>query len=620
MSRTLPLVASLAAAIAACGGGDQLVSYAKEDAADAALDALDAAPPVEVATDLGKEADALPADVAPACPGGVGCACKGDGECSGGACLPTELGMRCAGPCDAAGKCAVGYGCKATPSGAQVCVARLARLCEPCLASIACKTLTEPNSHCVAVAGDKGQSGFYCAPACEDATDCPPGYSCLGASAIEDGAVAKRCLPNSGECGCTPLAIADDAVTTCFQTAAGPAGTFLGPCKGKRACTKAGLGACTAPKPAVETCNGKDDDCDGQTDEGPLCNDGSACTTDKCLGGMGCDHVPTTLQCNDGNACTADGCDPKTGCTHAHTTAPCDDGSMCTSGDACAGGACQGQPVSCDDANPCTDQTCKPATGCLVVDNADPCSDFDACTTGDVCTKGACKGAGKKSCDDGNSCTADACLPASGCTATAADGLACNDGDACTLSDACTASACVGKAASCDDANPCTVDSCAAKSGCAHLPAPATPCDDGNACTAADACAGGACKGGALVACSDGTTCTKDLCDGATGCVFPPVVDGLPCSDGSVCTQGDVCKDGACAGKPITCDDGNPCTTDFCDKAKGCDSTLADGTPCAIPCWQDSVCQGGVCKGKAKAADGAPCPGAKSCTDGVCGP
>lgn len=50
-------------------------------------------------------------------------------------------------------------------------------------------------------------------------------------------------------------------------------------------------------------------------------------------------------------------------------------------------------------------------------------------------------------CDDGNSCTVDACAPGGGCThAPLEDGASCDDRDACTAADRCEAGICVGTA------------------------------------------------------------------------------------------------------------------------------------------------------------------------------
>ena len=44
-------------------------------------------------------------------------------------------------------------------------------------------------------------------------------------------------------------------------------GSDVGMCSGTRKCTESGLSLCDAPSPSAEICNGKDDDCNGQTDE-----------------------------------------------------------------------------------------------------------------------------------------------------------------------------------------------------------------------------------------------------------------------------------------------------------------------------------------------------------------
>lgn len=71
----------------------------------------------------------------------------------------------------------------------------------------------------------------------------------------------------------------------------------------------------------------------------------------------------------------------------------CDDANPCTTGDTCTGGACEGTPVSCpDDGNPCTDDVCVLATGTCGAANTADCDDSDACSAGDRCDAAACDG------------------------------------------------------------------------------------------------------------------------------------------------------------------------------------------------------------------------------------
>lgn len=149
----------------------------------------------------------------------------------------------------------------------------------------------------------------------------------------------------------------------------------------------------------------------------------------------------------------------------------------------------------------------------------------------------------------------------------------------------------VDEDAQCDDGNPCTDDSCNGVGGCVNVIDVANTCDDSDPCTLNDTCQpDGTCQG-TPKSCDDGNPCTDEWCDSLTGdCVnFPNV--GAACDDGMVCTENDVCDaSGSCVGSPVDCDDGNPCTLDFCDGMVGCvnvpdDASCADGKACT-----DDIC------------------------------
>jgi hypothetical protein len=148
---------------------------------------------------------------------------------------------------------------------------------------------------------------------------------------------------------------------------------------------------------------------------------------------------------------------------------------------------------------------------------------------------------------------------------------------------------------------------CGGKAGCAckgH-----GDCDDGNVCTYGQECLDGSCTAGLPIDCSDANACTDDLCDPAAGCT--PTANDAACWDGNACTNGDLCKEGTChAGGPKACDDGNGCTDDSCDPVAGCTyshnaAKCADGNACQ----EEAFCQYGACPpGKAKKCDdGLPC-------------
>ena len=77
----------------------------------------------------------------------------------------------------------------------------------------------------------------------------------------------------------------DEGLTTaCYE---GPVATRkTGECRdGTRVCTSGKWGGpCSGEvRPVAEACNGKDDDCDGKVDDGPLCSPHEACVSGKCV-------------------------------------------------------------------------------------------------------------------------------------------------------------------------------------------------------------------------------------------------------------------------------------------------------------------------------------------------
>ncbi len=401
----------------------------------------------------------------------------------------------------------------------------------------------------------------------------------------------------------------------------------------------------------------------GNCDDGNACTEGDKCAAGSCVAGA-------AKACDDKNACTKDSCDPKQDCQFANTTDACDDGSKCTDKDACKDGNCTGAGVVCDDNNPCTDDSCDKVAGCKLANNATPCDDGSACTTADACKDGKCIAGAPKDCDDKEKCTDDSCDAAKGCvnapnSATCTDGNACayagqcqagkcqpeqkkscddgspctkddtcdiklgcqpapvdnvdcNDGNQCTVGDKCAAGKCAaGKAVPpIDDKNPCTDDVCDSKLGFVNEPNTAA-CSDGDACTTGEKCFKGVCGSGTPVVCDDKNACTLDTCDPKAGCANKPNLGDL-CDDGDKCTAGDKCDGaGKCGGGPAMCDDGNPCTNDGCDKAKGC--TVTDNKAAcddANKCTEADQCAAGACKGGAQKN----CDDNEVCTKDACLP
>jgi DNA-binding beta-propeller fold protein YncE len=617
------------AAVPACG----LLDTASEDAgtvADAATNSDGRG--LEMSSDAATT-------VVQACPGGPGCTCDSDAACTAfGHCLqlPDDT-TKCAIPCPN-GTCAGdGMRCGFLDGEGKArgwfCVPGSGHRCDPCLDSGGCVAPGLVGAACVSY----GSEGWFCGTPCLGDQDCGAGYGCRQVERREGGTVLQ-CVKTGdggalGVCECGARARSEALATVCHSAGAPQ-------CKGQRACGEAGLSACSAGAPAAESCNGKDDDCDGVTDEG-TCDDGKPCTKDACDVGGACKNEPapgpctdgnlctkgdacdagackpgSAVTCDDGNLCSTDACEPAKGCVFLYSaTTNCDaDANPCTQGDACEGGSCvAGKPLVCEDNKPCTADACDKKTGeCAavpVVGHA--CSDGDPCTVGDACDdKATCAGVPDK-CDDGNPCTKDSCDANAGCTATPDDAAACDDGNGCTTGDACKGGTCAaGQPKTCGGGSVCATAACNPASGsCTVAPKPnGTVCDDGDAKTSDDKCAAGSCKGTVAptgcnsdAECADANACTDDACDSETGCTQLP--NTATCdSDQDACTA-DTCKDKACtAGAAKVCDDKDPCTLDACDKASGQCTTKAapDGGACddGNACTTPDACAGGKCVGK----------------------
>ena len=180
-----------------------------------------------------------------------------------------------------------------------------------------------------------------------------------------------------------------------------------------------------ARTPGTEECNGLDDDCNGDTDEGDLCPKGELCVKARCVPicGTGEFRCDADHKCVEG-ACVETACADKT----------------CAPGTVCMGGKCIGacDDVTCPSGQTCTDGVC-----------TNPCGGID-CGEGFVCEGGACRvecgcaGCSTGECDaDSGRCVDDGCA-----------GVVCDAGQHCSVGgecvDDCADAACPGGAACVD--------------------------------------------------------------------------------------------------------------------------------------------------------------------------
>lgn len=395
------------------------------------------------------------------------------------------------------------------------------------------------------------------------------------------------------------------------------------PCDDSNGCTLNDhciSGLCTGtPKSCSDSNPCTDDFCNCQTgecffgDNSDPCDDLDHCTiNDQCSGGV-CSGL--AVFCTDNNICTTDRCDSLTGtCVFTPNNGPCDDANNCTTSDFCnISGQCVGIPISCDDSNICTTDTC--VNGVCIHTNARViCDDKNSCTANDICDiiSGACVGV-PLFCDDGNACTTDSCDPLSGMCMNQNNTNSCCDANDCTIEDRCNGlGQCIGIPLSCTDGNPCTDDMCSA--GECLYSFNSQPCDDQNPCTRLDTCKNGSCVGSPVI-CDDQNSCTFDQCNPLDGnCSFVILPPNTSCSDGDFCTTGDQCTNGICTGQPIDCSDGNTCSGDVCIGGE-CFYTFHNGTLCDDGdfCTKNDTCRMGICKG-----DKLICDDGNICTEDFC--
>ncbi len=108
-----------------------------------------------------------------------------------------------------------------------------------------------------------------------------------------------------------------------------------------------------------------------------------------------------------------------------------------------------------------------------------------------------------------------------------------------------------GASGSCDDGNPCTGDECVPARGCRHVVLPdGAGCGDGDRCNGAETCRAGICTAGTSLACDDGNACTMDACTAQHGCTHAAVTGCQTCTGAVACVDGDPCTtDACCAGR-----------------------------------------------------------------------
>lgn len=290
-------------------------------------------------------------------------------------------GQSCAADADCCGALTCGSGSCQPPGatgggsspGNQGCATGLSRCGGSCIDLLTdvdncggCGTVCTTNVANAVPTCSNGACGYACTVrACGDGSCAPTGGCCTASECSSSECASATCTGN--ECGTAPVAAGQACGTG--QTCSNAVVKAQDTCDGKGTCVSGATTTCTTN---VANAN-------------PVCN------------GASCGYACAVTTCADGSCAAADGCCADADCV--------DDSYLC-------------HPAVCQN-NQCVNQL---AVGA-------PCA-TDACLTGMMCqSDGSCGGGTEVNCDDGLSCTNDACKEGIGCTHTLADGTCLIDGE-----------------------------------------------------------------------------------------------------------------------------------------------------------------------------------------------
>ena len=516
---------------------------------------------IPVTPDLGFDIDKPPADADDSPKEGPDCETNDD--CESFLCVATANGNKCTSPCIT--ECPVGYECTLmSGQGADlqtVCLPKDLSLCFPCDVDTDCTQIagalqTYEGAKCVPY----GDLGSYCGAACEIDDDCLEGFEC-GLINLKEGSV-RQCVPSSGQCHCSSLAEELGLSTSCQNE------NETGTCDGARKCVGGEISECDAPFASEEKCDGKDNNCNSQTDEGlsaqfadkqlGVCK-GSSKICDGTNGWAEPDYTALDGYSEDESKCdTLDNdCDGQTDETFTAGSGiqfEDFDGELKDMGAECGAGECVGGVVTC--AADGVSLTCST----LAESSQDFCDGLD------------------NDCDPTTPDGADD--PGVGVVCDSDDGDLCKNGVTACVTGlvTCVEEETGGTLEVCDqidnDCNPATPDGFAD-------PAVNMGCDGDDA----DLCKEGLnlCVAGQLI-CTDSNDVDPETCDGVDNDCNPETPDGSGDPKlGKECDgeDPDLCKEGfwVCDGIELTCDDENDLDLELCDgEDNDCNAATPDGS------------------------------------------
>ena len=320
--------------------------------------------------------------------------------------------------------CPEGWECRCDPFWCEewFCVPFDVYVCMPCTSSDECGSLNA----CL----DSDTVGQVCVDYCKEDSDCLAGYECVMGKTVE-GQEGSFCLPEGGiACKCSLEASQVQVEGGCTME------NDFGKCPGTRKCLPDGtISECEGQMPAPEECDGVDNNCDGDTDEGcdcvPDC-EGKECGDDGCGGNCGeCDGPK--MECVEGECQVVCDCLDDADCQPVEDSDLCNGKLVCGLTTPCM---CELEPdsvVECPDG-----QVCIPETGecCSPSCEGKECGDDGCggscggpCPCNFECVDGQCAELCEpecqdKQCGDGGCGCPDLC-------GTCPDGQACNEWGQC---------------------------------------------------------------------------------------------------------------------------------------------------------------------------------------------
>jgi len=184
-------------------------------------------------------------------PGDFGAPCASDGDCLDEFCVEAGKGTVCSMMC--VEECPDGFSCQkrlGQESLTLYCIPDFVPFCRPCSDAKDCARY--PGDGAVLCREVSPDEGSFCTISCTGDSDCGEGLFCD---------MSSTCAP-ADACDCLQFGDNVGFETSCSVS------NDLGTCHGTRKCSQEGMTACDAPSPSEETCDGNDNDCDGQIDQG----------------------------------------------------------------------------------------------------------------------------------------------------------------------------------------------------------------------------------------------------------------------------------------------------------------------------------------------------------------